>query len=233
MIDNCETFENLDKHWINEVRRILSKEIGVAKEMEIRKPKFELGQKVVDRYGNVITVIKFNSYHFEDNEYWYDVSYDGEVRIKKESFLKPCIEKSKTVWDLEEGEECYSLTICGNVLHGFWDGSSSSIEIRDTGGIFLTKEEAQYEIERRKVETEMLHLGGRREFKNGENNYYIVCDFDSSHFAICIFNNKSDGFAPMTIYFDSAKECKNAIKTIGEDRIKRYIFKTGISCNEK
>lgn len=203
---------------------------------DIRKPKFELGQKVIDKNGNVETVIGFNSYHFEDNEYWYDVSYDGEVLIKKESFLKPYSgkyePKKKTVWDLKEGEECYSLTVCGNVLHGFWDGSSSSIEIRDTGGIFLTKEEAKYEIERRKVETEMFRLGGRREFKNGENNYYIVCDFDSSHFAICIFNNKSDGFAPMTIYFDSAKECRNAIETIGEDRIKRYIFKTGISCNE-
>lgn len=96
----------------------------------------------------------------------------------------------------------------------------------------MTKEEAEDEIERRKVETEMLRLGGRREFKNGENNYYIVCDFDSSNFAIRIFNNKSDGFAPMTIYFDSAKECRNAIETIGEDRIKKYIFKLVILCNE-
>lgn len=198
--------------------------------MEIRKPKFELGQKVVDKNGDVGTVIKFNSYHFEENEYWYDVSYDGEVLIKKESFLEPYAEKPKSVWDLEERDECYSLTICGNVYHGFWDGSYSSIAIRDTGGLFLTKAEAELEVERRKVETEMLRLGGRREFKNGENNYYIVCDFDSSHFAIRIFNNKSDGFAPMTIYFDSAKECRNAIEKIGEDRIKKYIFKLGISC---
>ena len=196
--------------------------------MEIRKPKFELGQKVVDKYGNVGTVIKFNSYHFEENEYWYDVSYDGEVLIKKESFLEPYIEKSETekkksVWDLKEGEECYSLTICGNVHHGFWDGSSSSIAIRDTGGIFLTKEEAEDEIERRKVETEMLRLGGRREFKNGENNYYIVCDFDS-HYDIWIYNNKSDSFAQMMIYFDTRKEAEDAIEHIGEDRIKKYIF---------
>lgn len=190
---------------------------------DIRKPKFELGQKVIDKNGNVETVIGFNSYHFEDNEYWYDVSYDEGTRIKKESFLKPYIENPKTIWDLEEGDECYSLTVCGNVLHGFWDGSSSSIEIRDTGGIFLNREEAECEIERRKVETEMLRLGGRREFKNGENNYYIVCDFDT-HYSIVVFNNKSDGFAPMTIYFDSAKECRNAIETIGEDRIKKYIF---------
>lgn len=42
MIDNCETFENLDKHWINEVRRILSKEMGGAKEMTDKRPVLDL-----------------------------------------------------------------------------------------------------------------------------------------------------------------------------------------------
>lgn len=199
---------------------------------DIRKPKFELGQKVIDKNGNVETVIGFNSYHFDDNEYWYDVSYDGGTHIKKESFLEPYIEKPKSVWELKEGDECFFITSAGNILDGEWDKLPAYIGHRNTGNCFLIKEEAEKELERRKVETEMLRLGGRREFKNGENNYYIVCDFDSSRFAIRIFNNNSDGFAPMTIYFDSAKECRNAIETIGEDRIKKYIFKLGISCNE-
>ena len=42
MIDNSETFENLDKHWINEVRRILSKEMGGAKEMADKRPVLDL-----------------------------------------------------------------------------------------------------------------------------------------------------------------------------------------------
>lgn len=191
------------------------------KEMEIRKPKFELGQKVIDKKGNVSTVIKINSYHFEKNEYRYDVSYDGENLIKAESYLEPY---PKNVWELQDGDECYFINVNGSVLSGPWDGNPLQIGSRKTGNAFLTKEEAECEIERRKVETEMLHLGGRREFKNGENNYYIACDFDSSHFAILVFNNKSDGFALMTIYFDSAKECKKAIETIGEDRIKKYYF---------
>lgn len=196
------------------------------KEMEIRKPKFELGQKVVDKNGNVETVIKFNSYHFEKNEYWYDVSYDGEVLIKKESFLEPYAEKPKSVWDLKNGDEYYYIDMFGDFYITTFGVGSCLVDKKmiEIGNTFLTKEEAENDVERRKVETEMLHLGGRREFKNGENNHYIVCDFDSSHFAILIFNNKSDGFAPMTIYFDSAKECRKAIKKIGEDRIKKYIF---------
>lgn len=193
--------------------------------MEIRKPKFELGQRVIDKKGNVCTVIHFNSYHFEENEYWYDVSYDGEVLIKKESFLKPYIEKSepekKTVWDLEERDECYSLTICGNVHHGFWDGSYSSIAIRELGELFLTKEEAEFEVERRKVETEMLQLGGRRKMKRDEDNYYISYDEKTGNLAYLmrIWVNVQG-----IIFFDSGSDAIDAVQEIGEDRIKKYIF---------
>lgn len=199
--------------------------------MEIKEPKFKVGDRVTTpQKGREVfgTIARIKFYDFPKGTYIYTVKFeiDGftEELYLDELVLDSYTYKPKTVWDLKEREECYSLTICGNVHHGFWDGSFSSIAIRDTGGIFLTKEEAENDVERRKIENEMLRLGGRREFKNGENNYYIVCDFDSSHFAIRIFNNKSDGFAQMTIYFDSAKECRNAIKTIGEYRIRKYIF---------
>lgn len=192
--------------------------------MEIRKPKFELGQKAVDKNGDVGTVIKFNSYHFEENEYWYDVSYDGEVLIKKESFLEPYAENPKSVWDLKEGDTYYSIYGNGYVSsERKWFDDDYENNYREIGNAFLTREEAEFEVERRKIETEMIRLGGRRVFKKGENNYYIVCDFDS-HYGIWISNNKSDGFSQMMIYFDTLKETEDAIKTIGEDRIRKYIF---------
>lgn len=191
--------------------------------MQIREPKFKLGERVIDKDGNVITVIKFNSYHFDENEYWYDVSYDGEKRIKAESFLEPYIEKPKTIWDLKKDDTYYLIDIDGEVMNAIWNNMYIDNDFRKIGNIFLTKEEAEFEVERRKIETEMLRLGGRRVFKKGENNYYIVCDFDSNY-DIWVFNNKSDGFGIGTIYFDSAKEGSNAIDSIGEDRLKKYIF---------
>lgn len=192
--------------------------------MKIREPKFNVGDKVRDiEDGDIYTVESINSYRFIQNEYWYNLV--EHLCVMPESVLEPYVEKPKTVWDLQNGDKCCFIDDCGTVLSGTWSNNSYyAIECRQTGNVFLTEEEAENDVERRKIENEMLHLGGRREFKNGENNYYIVCDFDSSHFAICVFNNKSDGFAPMTIYFDSAKECRNAIETIGEYRIKRYIF---------
>ena len=192
--------------------------------MQIKDPKFKEGQKVRDiEDGTIFTLININSYGFDYDEYWYDLECDGLTWTRPESKLEPCQEPPKTVWDLKEGDTYYVISGYGEVLETTWKYNIDS-NSRKIGNAFLTKEEAEFERERRKVETEMLRLGGRREFKNGENNYYIVCDFDSSHFAICVFNNKIDGFAPMTIYFDSAKECRNAIEKIGEDRIKRYIF---------
>lgn len=189
--------------------------------MQIREPKFKLGERVIDKKGNVSTVIKINSYHFEKNEYMYDVSYDGEVLIKKESFLEPCAEKPKSVWDLKEGEECYWLTLTGHIYNGIWDGSGLSIGIRDTGGCFLTREEAECDIERRKVETEMIRLGGRRNIKICNDNYYIMYDNKTRNLA---YFNRNWMHSQGSIFFDTYVDVDKAVKAIGEDRIKKYLF---------
>ena len=201
--------------------------------MEIKEPKFKVGDKVttLSKAGEVLgTISGIKYYDLQEGTYIYKVKFDIDG-FTEESYLDQFVldaytEKPKTVWDLKNDDTYYLIDTDGDVMNATWNDIDIDIDskFRKIGNVFLTKEEAEDEIERRKVETEMLHLGGRREFKNGENNYYIVCDFDSSHFAIRIFNNKSDGFAPMTIYFDSVKECRNAIDSIGEDRIKKYIF---------
>lgn len=193
--------------------------------MEIKEPKFKAGDKVITKKGHVGNVIKVDSYHFVEDEYWYDVSCDEITPgFYTEHYLDPYVEKPKTVWDLKEGDTYYSIYGNGNVSsEKKWFDDDYENNYREIGNVFLTREEAEFECERRKIETEMIRLGGRREFKSGENNYYIVCDFDT-HYSIVVFNNKIDGFAQMMIYFDSAKECRNAIEKIGEDRLKKYIF---------
>lgn len=194
--------------------------------MQIREPKFELGQKVRDiEYGDIYTVVEINRYSFSGNEYWYELETDRKkyTCTSPESKLEPYTEKHKSVWDLKEREECYSLTICGNVHHGFWDGSSSSIAIRELGEIFLTKEEAFADSERRKIEAEMLRLGGRRNFKFNGENYFIYYNDGISVKGINV------GFYHSTmhqglIYFDSKEQLNEVVKTIGSDRIKKYIF---------
>ena len=186
--------------------------------MQIREPKFKLGERVIDKDGNVITVIKFNSYHFDENEYWYDVSYDGEKRIKAESFLEPYIEKPKTIWDLKKDDTYYLIDIDGEVMNAIWNNIYIDNDFRNIGNIFLTKEEAEFEVERRKIETEMIRLGGRRNFKfNGDNYGIYYCDGIN---VVYYCNTMYQGL----IYFDTIKDAHDAIKEIGKNRIIKYIF---------
>lgn len=192
--------------------------------MEIREPRYKVGDKVYcKQYESSATITGVSDYSFNKDKYFYNVEWECDDYLDEihEDLLEPYIEKPKTVWDLEEREECYSLTICGNVHHGFWDGSSSSIAIRDTGGIFLTKEEAEFECERRKIETEMLKLGGRRNIKICYDNYYITYDHKTRNLA---YLNRNWMHSQGIIFFDTYVDVDKAVKAIGEDRIKKYIF---------
>lgn len=191
--------------------------------MQIKDPKFKEGQKVRDiEDGDIYTVVEINRYSFSGNEYWYDLEADRKKYIytRPESKLETYIDKSKSVWDLKEGDECFFINSAGNILAGnildwYWD--EKSVEI---GNCFLTKEEAEFEVERRKVETEMLRLGGRRKFNRGKDNYFIMY----TRIEGLDYVNYQSMHEQGVIYFDSELDAINAVKTIGKDRIKKYIF---------
>ena len=190
--------------------------------MEIRKPKFELGQKVIDKNGDVETVLGFNSYHFDDNEYWYDVSYDEGTHIKTESFLKPYSGKPKSVWFLQNGDTYYVFDYNNmNVLKIVFYNDEIDLNRRELGNCFLTKEEAECELERVKIEAEMVRLGGRRNIKICNDNYYITYDHKTRNLA---YLNRNWMHSQGIIFFDTYVDAEKAVKSIGEDRIKKYIF---------
>ena len=192
--------------------------------MEIREPEFKCGDKVRNlEDGHVYKVESINDYKFMQDEYWYNIS--DHLCVIPESALELYANKSKTVWDLKSGDKCYFVTVVGHVFPGTWSNLNAQIENRKLGNVFLTKEDAEYELERRRIENEMLRLGGRRKFKKGELNWYIyfgvsVTNKNSIRYNYDIDNN--DGIC--RIYFDSFKDCSNAVNLIGEDKIKKYLF---------
>lgn len=191
--------------------------------MEIREPRYKVGDKVYcKQYESSAIITGVSDYSFNKDKYFYNVEWENDDYLDEihEDLLEPYIEKPKSVWDLKEGEECYWLTLTGNIYNGIWDGSGLSIGIRDTGGCFLTRKEAEYELERRKVETEMLRLGGRRKFNRGKDNYFIMY----TRIEWLDYVNYQSMHEQGVIYFDSELDAINAVKTIGKDRIKKYIF---------
>ena len=101
-----------------------------------------------------------------------------------------------------------------------WNNYDTDIARRSLGSCFLTKEEAKFEIERRRVEATLLKYG-RRRFKNGERNYYFFYDHEDNLIRKTIVDTcQSQGI----IFFDNDELIDQAIKEAGKDNIKKYIF---------
>ena len=87
------------------------------------------------------------------------------------------------------------------------------------GNFFKTKEQAEFAVEKLKVEAELRKFS--RPFEYGKFNYYLLFDIDGNNFRTDVTSYcPSQG----AIYFESEEKAQQAISTVGEDRIKKYIF---------
>lgn len=137
---------------------------------------------------------------------------------KLKEFLTP--PTPKTVWNLKDGDRYWSISSYADVYNKTWKNVVVDNWRRNIGNCFLTKEDAEFEVMRRKVETTLLKCG-RREFKNKDYNFYIVYDHDES--LVGILNDTFRQYSN-TIYFDTKELCQKAIEEAGENNIKKYIF---------
>ena len=87
------------------------------------------------------------------------------------------------------------------------------------GNVFRTRNEAKFQAEKLKVEAELRKFS--RPFKDNDNNYFIeLYQFDKT-----LSIDSSEYFQTQgTIYFESTEKALQAMDTVGQDRIKKYIF---------
>lgn len=137
---------------------------------------------------------------------------------KLKEFLTP--PTPKTVWNLKNSDRYWSISSYADVYNKTWKNVVVDNWRRNIGNCFLTKEDAEFEVMRRKVETTLLKCG-RRELKNKDYNFYIVYDHDES--LVGILNDTFRQYSN-TIYFDTKELCQKAIIAAGEENIKKYIF---------
>lgn len=138
---------------------------------------------------------------------------------KLKEFLTP--PTPKTVWNLKNGDRYYwSIDSYGNVYNETWKNDVIDNGRRNNGNCFLTKEDAEFEVMRRKVEATLLKYG-RRGFKYSEDNYYIYYEHDESSIEIGCYESFQD---QGVIYFDTEELCQKAMIAAGEENIKKYIF---------
>lgn len=134
-------------------------------------------------------------------------------------------QKSKSIWDLNIGDDKYCrLDWSGDIEQRYFNGYFDN-NARDIGNAFLTKEEAEFERERRKIEAIMRKYSSP--FAKKEKNYYIYYDYDFDRVVVAIYYSVSDGIP----YFKSEEIAKKVIDEIGGDRLKKYWF--GIADDER
>lgn len=151
-------------------------------------------KELLDRYGD------------------YEVSDELIAQFKKPS--------PKTAWDLKDGDDCYYIDVFRDVKHTgkYLRPLSEAVEM---GNVFLTREEAEKDVERRKVETLLLKHGGRRWFKNGKDNMFL---YYNAHFKELRYDLKTSYPVQGRIYFDDFEKLDKAVKAIGEERIINALF---------
>lgn len=157
-------------------------------------------------------MIKLNEIQAKYGEYLVD-----EDKLK-ELLVKP---KPKTVWDLKDGNGCSYINTISNIYYDTWNGDAWDLRVRENGNLFLTKEEAEFELERRKCEAIMLKYG-RRTFKHEKSNFLI--NYNSLNKMIFADSYSVTPFQG-SIYFDTKELAQKAIDEIGEERLKKYIFR--------
>lgn len=125
----------------------------------------------------------------------------------------------KSIWDLEikGGKEYYQIEASGGIEDSYFEATYDEY-VREAGNAFLTREEAEFEVERRKIETIMKKYS--RPFKNNGNNFCL-------HFynGISIRAGFNQAYNYGVPYFETKEIAQKAIDEIGRDRLKKYWFK--------
>ncbi len=154
------------------------------------------------------------------NKEQFEKELDEKLASLKEEMMQKFEEERENEFP-KYGDRYYYLTTRGNIENAMWSEDEFDRGALAMGNLFKTKEEAEFERERRKVITKLKKYAEPKDRKwDGEiNHYYITWDYDINMIYYCCFNTALKG---ADIYFESEEKAKKAIKAVGEDRVKRY-----------
>lgn len=132
----------------------------------------------------------------------------------------------KSIWDLntKDEEEYYRLYHNGAIILCAFSSSIDRL-FRYLGNAFLTKEEAEFELERRKIEAVMRKYS--RPFRDKEENWHLLYNYDSifNTAVVCGVRHRVNAGIP---YFETKEIAQKVIDEIGKERLKKYWFKVEV-----
>lgn len=149
------------------------------------------------------------------------VNMENLSEEEREQLMK-LIKKSngckRRTWKPECNEKYYIINDSSSVVSSSWDNDDTDNGRYAIGNCFKTKEEAEFALEKRRVEVELRRFAEENnDFDTGVMRYFISYNLD-----LKITVDQIYGARLKSIYFSSKEVAKKAIRTIGERRLRKY-----------
>ena len=150
----------------------------------------------------------------------------AELLAKAEE-MKQLIEKAKKeeTWP-NWGDKYWYASSNGGVYACYWEGAHEDNNRFKFGNVHRSKVEAETYVQKRLVQVELENLAkkARKEHSeqldwntNCQNKYNIFYDYQAAKFLVCAnYNCQHIGL----VFFPTRESAKEAITTIGEERLK-------------
>lgn len=126
-------------------------------------------------------------------------------------------------WKPNWGENYFRIDAFNDITSLEWNNDAFDNKCYNTRNIYKTKEEAEFELERKQI---MIELQNYADDHNGEIAHpsdAFWLGFDEDNMLIIVEDDSI--FPPVgTVLFSDADTAYNAIEDIGEDRIIKYMF---------
>ena len=153
---------------------------------------------------------------------------DVELTEEQEKQIKDYLGiKNSKKWKPKNTEKYFYIDCYGEIDYAVYDNNDEA----DVYGLFVnncfkTKKEAEFRLEQIKVYNELKNFADENndeiDWKNKyQEKYYFCLNHSDNSFLICDVEFAED---IGRIYFSSKELAKQAIKKVGADRIKKYLF---------
>ena len=137
-------------------------------------------------------------------------------------------------WKPKFGENYFSIVSFDNITSLEWENDVFDNKHYNTRNVFKTIEEAEFEVECRKIMIELQNYADKHNEEIAHPSYAFWLALDEDDMSITVEN---DSFLPPvgTVLFSNGDIAYDAIETIGEDRILKYMFRVNpnkeLHCN--
>lgn len=157
------------------------------------------------------------------------VNLDNLTNEERETLLK-LVEKGNKLnkrWRGKVNNSYYSISHYGEVMYNRESESVYDNGFYKIGNYFKTREEAEFAREKQLVYQKLKDyaLEHNTEVIDWNNLNQKKCLIGYTHYDNELFiTSRQEIESPNTVYFTSEKIARDAIKVIGEDKIKKYLF---------